>query len=189
MITLTISGDDAAQVLTDLAHLTNGFLAGASQVVAQTQRDPVMPELRGHLAEASEVAAAAVQADPAATVDDKPRRTRRTKEQIAADEAAAAAKAAAEGNVTDTSGPSDSDGSAPVEEAPAATIAAVSASDTSAPLDFDKDVAPIVLGLVKTRGKPWVLEVLSQFGVKRASELPADRWPELVTALEDADAA
>ena len=55
--------------------------------------------------------------------------------------------------------------------------------------DFDKDVAPTVLRLVKERGKPWVLGILNQFGVERASELPADRWAELVQTLEDADAA
>lgn len=53
------------------------------------------------------------------------------------------------------------------------------------PLDFDKDVAPLVLGYVKSHGKPWVIEVLEQFGVTRASELPAERLGELVAALND----
>lgn len=53
------------------------------------------------------------------------------------------------------------------------------------PLDFDKDVAPLVLGYVKSHGKPWVFEVLEQFGVTRASALPAERLGELVAALND----
>ena len=61
-------------------------------------------------------------------------------------------------------------------------------SSTPAPaaLDFDTDVAPHVLAVVQTRGKPAAQEILSQFGVEKASLLDPARWPELVTALQDA---
>jgi hypothetical protein len=61
-------------------------------------------------------------------------------------------------------------------------------SDTprSAALDFDTDVAPHVLALVTRSGKPAAQEILSQFGVEKASLLDPARWPELVAALQDA---
>lgn len=52
-------------------------------------------------------------------------------------------------------------------------------------LDFDEDVAPHVLNAVQTKGKAWVMDLLGEFGVGKASELDADRWPELVERLKD----
>ena len=88
---------------------------------------------------------------------------------------------------------------APVDPTPApksAPVATVSESQptttepssTPAPaaLDFDTDVAPHVLALVTRSGKPAAQEILSQFGVEKASLLDPARWPELVTALQDA---
>jgi hypothetical protein len=51
-------------------------------------------------------------------------------------------------------------------------------------LDFDKDVAPVVLNAVKVHTKEWVQEVLSQFGVARASQVPDEQLQELVDALK-----
>lgn len=53
-------------------------------------------------------------------------------------------------------------------------------------LDFDTDVAPLVLRVVKDKGKPVVQQILDQFGVERASLLDPARWPELVEQLEGA---
>ena len=53
-------------------------------------------------------------------------------------------------------------------------------------LNFDTDVAPIVLQVVKDKGKPVVQEILEQFGVERASTLDPSRWPELIAQLKDA---
>ena len=50
-------------------------------------------------------------------------------------------------------------------------------------LDFDKDVAPVVISYVQSKGKPFVVGILEQFGVGKASELPEDRWGELLAAL------
>jgi len=52
-------------------------------------------------------------------------------------------------------------------------------------LSFETDVTPVVLAVVQTKGKPVVEEILSQFGVARASQLDPARWPELVAALQD----
>ena len=54
-----------------------------------------------------------------------------------------------------------------------------------ASLDFDKDVAPVVLEAVKQRGKDWVSEILSQFGVARASQVPDEQMGELVSTLKE----
>lgn len=55
-----------------------------------------------------------------------------------------------------------------------------------AALDFDTEVAPHVLELVKAKGKPAAQEILSQFGVEKASLLDPVRWPKLVAALKGA---
>lgn len=52
-------------------------------------------------------------------------------------------------------------------------------------LSFDKDVAPFVLQVVKEKGKPAAQEILSQFGVERASLLEPSHWPELVRLLKE----
>lgn len=62
------------------------------------------------------------------------------------------------------------------------TTPAASASE----LTFDTDIAPLVLQVVMDKGKPVAQEILSQFGVMKASMLDASRWPELIAALQDA---
>ena len=78
--------------------------------------------------------------------------------------------------------------SAPVAEATESLRTTKEPSTTPAPasLDFDTDVAPHVLAVVQKLGKPAAQEILSQFGVEKASLLDPARWPELVTALQDA---
>lgn len=60
------------------------------------------------------------------------------------------------------------------------------ATSPAGELNFDTDVAPIVLQVVKDKGKPVVQEILEQFGVERASTLDPSRWPELIAQLKDA---
>ena len=64
---------------------------------------------------------------------------------------------------------------APVADAPVADAPALS---------FDKDVAPVVLRAVATKGKPFVEAAMAEFGVERASQLDAGRWPELIDRLD-----
>jgi hypothetical protein len=73
----------------------------------------------------------------------------------------------------------------PAEINPVAPAAPAPVADAPA-LSFEKDVAPIVLRAVATKGKPFVEGIMTQFGVERASQLPAERWPELITHLEEA---
>ena len=81
--------------------------------------------------------------------------------------------------------------SAPVAEATESLRTTTETSSTPAPaasaseLSFETDVTPVVLAVVQTKGKPVVEEILSQFGVARASQLDPARWPELVAALKD----
>jgi hypothetical protein len=61
-----------------------------------------------------------------------------------------------------------------------------SAASSASELNFDIDVAPHVLQVVKEKGKPVAQEILSQFGVEKASLLDPALWPELVQQLKDA---
>jgi len=66
---------------------------------------------------------------------------------------------------------------APVADAPAPV--------TNAPaLIFDRDVAPVVLRAVATKGKPFVEAAMAEFSVERASQLDATRWAALIERLE-----
>jgi hypothetical protein len=73
--------------------------------------------------------------------------------------------------------------SQPTTEEPATTPAP---SASASELNFDTDVAPIVLQVVKDKGKPVVQAILEEFGVERASQLDPARWPELIAQLKDA---
>jgi hypothetical protein len=81
--------------------------------------------------------------------------------------------------------------SAPVAEVSESQPTTTEPSSTPAPaasaseLSFETDVTPVVLAVVQSKGKPAVEEILSQFGVARASQLDPARWPELLTALMD----
>ena len=53
-------------------------------------------------------------------------------------------------------------------------------------LDFDKDVAALVLETLAVKGRDVVSGILGQFGVAKASQLDEKLWPELIAALKDA---
>ena len=82
--------------------------------------------------------------------------------------------------------------SAPVAETTESQQTTPETSSTPAPaaspteLNFETDVAPYVLQVVKEKGKPVAQEILSQFGVEKASTLDPAQWPELVEALKGA---
>lgn len=60
----------------------------------------------------------------------------------------------------------------------------VAAELQAAVLDFEKDVTPVVLAGVKQRGKPWIQDILAQFGVERASQVPDELLAELVSIIK-----
>lgn len=64
--------------------------------------------------------------------------------------------------------------------------AAQTSSTKAAPseLDFDKDVAPVVLDAVAAIGKERVVGIIGEFGAARASEVSPAQWPELVERLK-----
>ena len=79
--------------------------------------------------------------------------------------------------------------SQPTTKEPSTTPApAPSASDEPAeeiaPLNFETQVAPVVLLFVQKRSKEETSKILAEFGVERASMLNPALWPELVARLE-----
>jgi hypothetical protein len=52
--------------------------------------------------------------------------------------------------------------------------------------DFEADVRPMILEVVTARGKPVMEELLSRFGVAKASHIEAARLPELVALMQEA---
>lgn len=71
--------------------------------------------------------------------------------------------------------------SQPTTPEPSSTPApAPSASE----LDFEKDVAPVVIDAVSRVGREGVSSTLAEFGVDRASEVDPSQYAELVKALE-----
>lgn len=51
-------------------------------------------------------------------------------------------------------------------------------------LDYDKDVAPKVLALVKAKGRNVAMDLLESYGVGRASEMQSSLWPELLERID-----
>lgn len=104
-------------------------------------------------------------------VEDKPKRTRKAKADEPQEDVGNAETAA-------------------TEQAPAEPVAKTentpdAPSEPAAPeLDFENDVAPVVIDAVGKIGKEAVSEVLSQFGAARASEVDPAQWNELVDALK-----
>ena len=54
----------------------------------------------------------------------------------------------------------------------------------AAPLDFTTEVGPFVLEYVAARGRNAMEEILTLFGVSRASHVSADLLPELLATLK-----
>lgn len=157
------------------AELAGKLLALAAQMANDhPHTDPVMPEVKA--------------ADTAA------RQARKTKkaEEVAAEPAGepvtAAAETASSQSAIATAQPETSERPATLTNNDGSAESSASEAPGSKALDFDKDVAPAVLNAVHVKGKPWVQEILAQFGVERASQVPDERLGELVAALQDGEA-
>jgi len=96
----------------------------------------------------------------------------------------AANKAAkpAESITPDVGGKAAETPSAPAE--PAATTSAP-AAPSDAPIDADA-LKTLVLSVVKTKGRDTMVAILEQFGVAKATDVPAELLGELVAALKAA---
>jgi hypothetical protein len=55
-----------------------------------------------------------------------------------------------------------------------------------ATLDIEADVRPLILKVVTARGKPVMEELLSRFGVAKASQIKPALLPELVALMQEA---
>jgi len=55
-----------------------------------------------------------------------------------------------------------------------------------ATLDIEADVRPLILKVVTARGKPVMEELLSRFGVAKASQIEPALLPELVALMQEA---
>jgi hypothetical protein len=55
-----------------------------------------------------------------------------------------------------------------------------------AALDIEADVRPLILKVVTARGKPVMEELLSRFGVAKASQIEPALLPELVALMQEA---
>lgn len=144
------------------AELAGKLLALAAQMSdAPAPADPVMPEVK----EAAKPKRAAKKTEEAA-------------EQPVGEPSAIEATQAS--SVPDTTPESAS----PTSDSGPTATETVCPSEPVAKLDFDKDVTPVVLAAVKDKGREWVSGVLSQFGVERASQVPEERFPELVAMLK-----
>jgi hypothetical protein len=55
-----------------------------------------------------------------------------------------------------------------------------------ATLDLEADVRPLILSVVEKRGKPVMEELLSRFGVAKASQIEPALLPELVALMQEA---
>jgi hypothetical protein len=67
---------------------------------------------------------------------------------------------------------------------PVTSITPAKIEEVMPALTFDRDVAPVVLRAVATKGKPFVEAAMAEFSVERASQLDATRWAALIECLE-----
>lgn len=122
--------------------------------------------------------------EPKAAPARKPRETKNEPAKPATEASSDAGSTQESSDVTSDSGQTAAAAASPSEK-PASEQIVDNDPPTTKKLDFDKEVAPKVLGYVRYKGKAWVEEILSEFGVKRASDLDDDRLPELLETLED----
>lgn len=150
------------------AELAGKLLALAAQMSdAPAPADPVMPEVK----EAA-----------------KPKRAAKTGKEVETVVNTATGTGTTTGPVDEPQPLAQTDtvneGAPATESAEVVPAAAEPQPNPAAKLDFDKDVTPVVLAAVKDKGREWVSGILSQFGVERASQVPDDRFGELVAMLK-----
>lgn len=133
-----------------------GKLLALAATMQTTPADPIMPEVK----------------------DAAPKAAKAKKGKA---EEVAAETATGTGSIIETEAAAPQADETPTEATPVSDPEPIA----EATLDFDKDVAPVVLGAVKAKGREWVSSVLSQFGAERASQVPEEQFGELIAALQD----
>lgn len=119
----------------------------------------------------------------AAVAEDKPKAaSRKTKAKLEQAPEPVTENADAPGNAVQSAEKTTDDTAADTPEATTAgTETSVAPADA---LDFDKDVAPVVIEAVQRTSREAVTGVLGEFGAERASEVAEGLWPELVERLK-----
>lgn len=112
---------------------------------------------------------------------EKPKTTRKTKKAEPETEQEDAGNPSASADTEASSSPASSQDSGD-EKSDSGQTAPADASPSE--LDFDKEVAPVVIDAVQRLGKPAVSALLSEFGVERASEVDPSLYGELVERLK-----
>lgn len=128
----------------------------------------------------------AIMPEVAAMTPEKSATARRAKDAGKAEEASEQ-NAASEATVEDGESIEDSTAGTTTSSSGSTTTSTATkgASPSDAePLNFEKDIAPRVLAVVQAKGKPVMQEILSEFGVERASQIPADVLAEFVEVLD-----
>ena len=157
-----------AGTVTELA----GKLLAMAATMQATPSDPVMPEVREATKPAKKAKPTPVKEEPVGEPVDDVAETASSESDTATAQPEPSESSETSKN-TDVS--SANSGSVEPEQAPGAKA-----------LDFEKDIAPLVLKVVAERGKPVVQDILAQFGVERASQVPDEQLNELVAVLKDA---
>ena len=157
-----------AGTMTELA----GKLLAMAATMQATPSDPVMPEVREAAEPAKKAKPTPVKEEPVGEPVDDVAETASSESDTATAQPETS-ESSETSKSTDVS--SANSGSVEPEQAPGAKA-----------LDFEKDIAPLVLKVVAERGKPVVQDILAQFGVERASQVPDEQLNELVAALKDA---
>lgn len=105
---------------------------------------------------------------------DKPRRRRRTKAEIEADEAAARAEAKTEPKAE-----------AKPETVPPSAPAPKAEGEPAGTLDYVKDVRPKIMEASQSKdvGMDKVVELLAKYGAKRGQDIPVDKLPAFLADL------
>lgn len=81
---------------------------------------------------------------------------------------------------------------APAPEAPATKPPAKAAGKAKAPeapaadgkLEYERDVQPELHALLAKKGRAHAVAVLATFGAKKATDVPAEKWSELIAAFK-----
>jgi len=173
MIKIEVTGNSIPEVADKLLAI-GGSLRGT--IVAHAESTADLARLSAHVAAMS----AAIHPAPVTVVDDepeaeappaeKPKRTRKPKDENPTESATSVAAEPADEPSADTS-------------APPATTEHPSDRDAAPSVD---EVTAETLRTVERVGRDRVVAILSQFGVARASQVPEERRAEYIALLGDA---
>jgi chemotaxis response regulator CheB len=173
MITINITGDNVEQVMTELRVLAGmSFRLPSDTIVHHVSA--LTPEEQQRALKNAEINKADDEAREKMQAERKTGKARKAKEEVAP----------ATEKVAPSASPEDPDSPSPATDAPAADERKKFDSPDDQ-LDYETEVAPLVLKAVDTAGRDKVKSVLDQFGVTRASQIEPSRWPELVALLQD----